>query len=205
MGEAEEGREEELGNMADKGNPVTALLNDSVQEQAEKMHAALERLDSFVIKIFESRQAYYEKLTLLNGATLTLLFSAMGLLAKGANPAIRAQITFPVFAGCWMLVVSIIICIIHNYINLYFLFHGNAWVFRFSFDMRRLRMRNAVTKAGLSAPDDIFGDSKEAEGHKANIGRTDTLCKVLGILAQALTISAYVEFLRALHRIFLSV
>jgi hypothetical protein len=200
-----ESREEKLGNMADKGNPVTTLLNDSVQDQAEKMHAALEGLDSFVSKIFESRQAYYEKLTLLNGATLTLLFSAMGLLAKGASPVIRAQIVWPVFSGCWMLVVSIIICIVHNYINLYFLLHGNAWVFRFSFDMRRLRVRSAVVKAGFLPPDGIFGESKEADKHKTNIGRTETLCKVLGIVAQALTISAYVEFLRALHRIFLSI
>lgn len=191
-------------DVADKSNPATSPLNDSVQDQAEKMHSAMEGLNSFVSRIFESRQAYYEKLTLLNGATLTLLFSAMGLLARGASTAVKAQMTSHVFTGCWMLVVSIVLCIAHNYINLSFLFHGNVSVFRTSFNLRRLRMRNALIKAGFSAPDEVFGPSKEAEIHRRVVGRTENLCKLLGILAQGLTIAAYCEFLQAIHRIFLS-
>lgn len=129
--------------MANEEQSVVTPLIDSVKEQLDKMHSTVEGLDSLVSKAFESRQTYYEKLTLLNSATLTLLFSAMGLLAKGASPAIKTQIAWPVFAGCWMLVVSIIICIVHNYINLYYLFHGNVSVFIFSITQTARRLRTA--------------------------------------------------------------
>jgi|ERR1700728_891282 len=191
--------------MADEEEPVTIPLVDSVKEQVDKLHSTVEGLDAFVSRVFESHQAYYEKLTLLNGATLTLLFSAMGLLAKGSSPVIKAQIASPVFAGCWMLVVSIIICILHNYINLYYLFHGNASVIAFSINSRRHRARIALIRAGASLDDGDWADSGKSAIHSKGTSLTERLCWILGILAQALTISAYVEFLRALHRIFLTV
>jgi hypothetical protein len=190
--------------MADEGNPGSPPLVDSVREQVDKMYATVAGLDSFVSKIFESRQAYYEKLTLLNGATLTLLFSAMGLLAKSSSPTMKAQITWPVFAGCWMLIASIILCIVHNYINLYYLFHGNASVFAFSVNATRRRLRNALISVGASLNDGEWVDSGKSAIHSKGVSLTERLCYILGILAQGLTIAAYIEFLTALHQIFLS-
>lgn len=191
--------------MADERNSGPPPLVDSVREQVDKMYAAVAELDSFVSKIFESRQAYYEKLTLLNGATLTLLFSAMGLVAKASSTTMKAQIIWPVFAGCWMLIASIVLCILHNYINLYYLFHGNASVFAFSVNATRRRLRNALMSAGVSVEATELGAPEEPSVHQRYISRNEKLCQVLGILAQGLTIAAYVEFLRALHTTFLNV
>lgn len=190
--------------MADESNPGSPPLVDSVREQMDKMQATVAGLDSFVSKVFESRQAYYEKLTLLNGATLTLLFSAMGLVAKGSSPIMKAQIIGPVFSGCWMLIASIILCIVHNYINLYFLFHGNASVFAFSVSATRRRLRKALMNAGASLNDTELEAPESPKAHPKYLSRTEKMCHVLGVLAQALTIAAYVEFLRALHIIFLN-
>lgn len=180
-------------------SPQPSGISPEAQAHLEKFFAHMERLGEFVGQVFQARQGFYEKLMILNGATLTLLFSAMTGFGATASPVHRAELYSRLLSGCWMLVASIICCLLHNFINIAYFVHSSAHILLGNMHNTRVRFYSALKRGGfVSDEPDLPPESPEANKSEKNATRTERFCRWIGVVAQGLTIAAYITFIRSL-------
>ncbi len=167
------------------------------------MFSEVSALKEFSVQAFTARQSFYEKLVLLDGATLTLLFTAVGGLSR-ANlaTAALARVSEILFIGCWLFIVSIVLSLLHNYVNIATLIHMNSSATRLTLHGRRVLLRDAFRRSGTASPlDNLPSADPEADKDLKKGTTTETLTRWFGIAAQACTTFGYVAFVASLQTV----
>lgn len=177
---------------------------DEVIERVDQMLSQLSGLHDFLKDVFEARQAFYEKLILLDGATLTLLFTVVGGLAHASlTNEILKKTGQHLFIGCWFLILSIILSLAHNQLNMATLIHMRGGVALLSARGSRVLLNIALRRAGHEV-ESLGAVDPEAQKATKRGSSTENWCRWIGVVAQTLTIFAYVEFVASLRTVVLA-
>jgi hypothetical protein len=147
------------------------------------------------IKLYGPKTSFYEKLMLLDSATLTLLFTVVSGVANQVhrnNIPVVGIVYFKV--GCWMLAVSIICCLMHNYLNIAAM--KSFFQFKLGTRIRMLvsRINRAVEALGHEQVIPMSTDQANKENKKFS-RRSKLLeycCHCVGFVAQIATVTAFV-------------
>ncbi len=188
-------------------NEETHKLNEwpsHTREQFEKFLLQITTgLQEITSQAFAARQGFYEKLILLNGATLTLLFTVIGGLSHAAiTKEALNQVGLSLFIGCWLFIVSIMLSLLHNHLNIATLIHMTSSAKRMSIHgsllMLGMSMQSAGITEGLTV--DPSGDLEAPKDLKKG-ATTEKMCQWIGVVAQALTIMGYVALVMSLQTV----
>jgi hypothetical protein len=176
-------------------------LSPDVREQLEKMASHLAGLQEFAAQAFAARQGFYEKLILLDGATLTLLFTVIGGLSHSAiTKESLARVGLRLFISCWLFVASIMLSLLHNHLNIATLIHMSSSLKRASFHANKWQFRFAMQRAGLGEKLETLPlADPDAEKDLKKGTTTENICRWVGFSAQALTICGYVVLVESLQ------
>lgn len=174
------------------------------REQHERiLSKIIDGMQEITSQAFAARQGFYEKLILLNGATLTLMFTVIsGISHSTISKEILNQVGLQLFIGCWLFVVSIMLSLLHNHLNIQTLIHMTSSVKRMSLNGNLLILRMTLQSAGIkekfsaSAMDDTAAANDFKKG-----AATEHMCRWSGVVAQAMTIIGYVMFVMSLHTV----
>ncbi|MDR3799785.1 MAG: hypothetical protein P4K93_16665 [Terracidiphilus sp.] len=172
-----------------------------VREQLEKLLAQVSGMQELTSQVFTARQGFYEKLILLDGATLTLLFTVVGGLSHSAiTMDTLDKLGRQIFIGCWLFILSIMLSLLHNHLNIANLVHLSSWVKRTSVHGNLRLFGISVRRAGV--PNEFEGlpdtDPEAAKSLRRGTA-TENLCRWIGVLAQAMTISGYIVLVTSLQ------
>lgn len=189
--------------MSEQQTPVLQALPSGALDQLDKLASELSSLLDFTTQAFTARQGFYEKLILLNGATLTLLFTVIGGLSHATlTKATLARVGDQLFIGCWLLILSIMFSLLHNHLNIAYLIHMSGSIRKTSVHQRRILLRLSLQGANDGRKlEELPPDNADAAKDLKKGTRTESLCRWIGVASQALTIFGYVAFVASLHTV----
>jgi hypothetical protein len=176
--------------------------NAEYSKRLDELKAHLDMAHLFVEKVHEHRQSYYEKLILLDSANLTVLLTAISSIASsGRGRSLFDQQSHRLSVGLWMLIASIICCLLHNQLNNAFFIHASSQRLITSLTSSRDLLARAAVLGGLDLglpplPANLGKEKVDKATRSMTFAEKGSL--ILGACAQILTIWAYVEFARAI-------
>lgn len=175
---------------------MTETAQQEVLQSAEDLLAKFPGSDLTFSEIFKARQSFFEHLMLLNAGTLSLLLTVICAIAASNHlNTFHLKDGSRLVIGCWMLILSIILSLIHNHLNLTFAAHMFGFRLSSGMHVSVVRFKEAYLKAVGQPPPPEPGDlGEQAEESLRKSKTTETLCRYIGPAAQVLTILAYVEF-----------
>jgi hypothetical protein len=79
-----------------------------------------QRLDTLILETHKATTAFFDRLLLLNGATLSLIITvgSTALLTSQHPLALDAGLRQRILVGCYLLALSFAFCLLHNYLKL---------------------------------------------------------------------------------------
>ena len=129
--------------------PRPRQLPSHVWERIEKLRQELSGAQEITSLAFAARQGFYEKLILLDGVTLTLLFTVIGGLSHSATPKeTLVRVGHWLFIGCWLFILSVMMSLLHNHLNIATLIHMTGFVKRASAHGSLLMLKVSLRSAG---------------------------------------------------------
>ncbi len=178
-------------------------LPTQVREEIRNLTSEFSGLVEFSSQVFSARQGFYEKLILLDGATLTLLFTVIGGLSHSAiTKEVLARVGEPLFIGCWLFILSIMLSLLHNHLNIATLIHMSSSVKRTSVHGSLLLLRASMMGAGMANKMEALPDTDpDAQKALKQGAITENICKWVGTIAQASTIFGYVALVASLQTV----
>ncbi len=184
-------------------SPKPKELPSEVREQIEKLLSQVTGVQEITSQAFAARQGFYEKLILLDGATLTLLFSVIGGISHSAiTKEALDKVGQELFIGCWLFILSIMVSILHNHLNIATLIHMTSAAVRTSVHGSHALLRISMKKAGITDESEtIQAADPEVQKDLKKGAVTENLCRWVGTVAQAATIFGYVVFVASLHTV----
>jgi len=187
----------------DGESPKQNQFSSDVQAQLEKLLAQFSGMQDIASQVFSARQGFYEKLILLNGATITLLFTVIGGLSHSAiSKGALNKLGLDLFVGCCLFVLSIMLSLLHNHLNIATLIHMTGHIKRTSFH-GGLRLLTISIRRGRGP--NVLEDLPESDPEAANDLRKGTVsenwCRWVGVLAQTMTICGYVTLVVSLRTV----
>jgi hypothetical protein len=179
-----------------------------LERHTDQLRSDLSGAREFASEVFDARQSFYQHLMLLNAGTLSLLFTVILALAA-SNHLTSTQIhgTGHLLTGCWLLVLSIVLSLLHNHFNVSFLIHSGSSFISNAATNDTSALYITLQRAGIDSPVPEEGAkiAAGAERSRKASGHAENVCRVLGPVAQGLTIVAYVEFVSSIRSIVLSI
>lgn len=170
-------------------------------EYLEKIRQEISNSQEIATQAFSARQGYFEKLILLNGATLTLMSTVIGGFSHSTiAKEMLVRVGYLFFIGCWLFIASIMLSLLHNHVNISYLLHMTAHIKRTSLHATNLMLRASLR--GEEAYDEMPAlPETDPEAEKALIEGTksEKLCRWIGLGAQSLTILGYVALVISLQ------
>jgi hypothetical protein len=129
-----------------------------------------ERLDMLILETHKATIAFFDRLLLVNGGTLSLIITvgSTALLTSQHPLTLDAGLRQRILVGCYLFAWSFLLCLLHNYLKL----PGMATAFSYSL----LRQQAMGTWQKVIA----------------------CICTVLGIIARCLTVAGYFQLVRVL-------
>ncbi len=184
-------------------SPKPRELPAQVRDEIRNLTSEFSGLQEFSSQVFSARQGFYEKLILLNGATLTLLFTVIGGVSHSAitMDALNSVANL-LFVGCWLFILSIMLSLLHNHLNIATLIHMSSSVKWASVQGSRALLRMSMMSAGIaSSMEAIPIPDPEAQKALKRGAITENICKWVGTAAQASTILGYIALVFLLRAV----
>lgn len=174
-----------------------------VREQLENLLSQVAGMQEVASQAFAARQGFYEKLMLLDGATLTLLFTVIGGLShSGTSKETLVRIGNQLFIGSWLFIVSIMLSLLHNHVNISYLIHMTNSIKRTSLHGSQAMLRMSMKSAGIENELAALPDADPEIQKALKKGTfTEKICIWTGLVAQALTILGYVALVSSLQTV----
>lgn len=172
-------------------------------EYLEKIRQEISGAQEIASQAFSARQGYFEKLILLNGATLTLLFTVIGGLSHAnVSKETLVSVGHLLFIACWLFIVSIMLSLLHNHVNISYLLYMTAHVKRSSLHASHLMLMASLKSADLNNELEVLPETDpEAEKAMKKGAASEKLCRWIGFGAQTLTILGYVALVTSLQTV----
>jgi hypothetical protein len=179
---------------------------NELEKRIDQARSGLRDADQAYVETFKARQTFYEHLMLLNAGTLTLLFTVVCALTVSAHiGSLHLQDGRRLVSGCWMLVLSIVLSLLHNHFNISFLIHSRIGAVSTAVGIDLALLGSAIKK--VSKETELHGTAEldsTATKHQKLTAFAENVCRVLGPAAQILTIAAYIEFVLSMRATILS-
>lgn len=188
--------------MSEETNKAVGVPRE-VMEQIEKLLSEVSAVKDFATQAFTARQGFYEKLVLLNGATLTLFFTVTGGLSHAAlNRGTLERVSGSLFIGCWLFILSIMLSLLHNHLNIATLIHMSGSLTRTAAHGRRVLLGVSLRGVGIASKfDGLPAEDPEAANDLKKGKMTENAIRWIGPAAQAATIFGYVAFVSSLQAV----
>ncbi len=152
----------------------------------------MEASSALVEKVYTARQSFYERLLVVDSATLSLLFTVVGLIANlSQHHSFRSSDASYLIWACWLLIASAVACLVHNYFNKEYLVAAGSSKTIAGWNVSRELLSSYMTAAGGEAdpPNKNLVQEADQLWQKAEV--LEKICDYVGLVAQVLTIIAY--------------
>jgi hypothetical protein len=164
---------------------VLKLMGDVVSKNMEASSALVE-------KVYTARQSFYERLLVVDSATLSLVFTVVGLVANlSQHHSFRSSDASFMIWACWLLIASAVACLVHNYFNKDYLTSAGSSKMLAAWDASRELISCYQTAAGEEPYPSTNKLSEESEQLWKQAEVIEKICDYVGLAAQVLTIIAY--------------
>lgn len=168
-------------------------LLTELRERLEEFSATYSEMGASLSTIGEARSNFCEKLMLLNGASLTLMFTVVGTAGIRMHVGNHIGDLRGFKIACCLLIVSTIFCILHNQMNTAMLVHEFNARFTLLVQMRMDQVNSVFKKLGLREVG--FKPVKPPQTHTKHLISTENVMRVSSTVAQVCTVAAYVALL----------
>ena len=169
-------------------------------KEKDDLVSAFGTLDPMAVEQFKARQGFFEHLMLLNGATLSLIITATGVLAYQHPATIRPEVAHHVVVGCWWLITAVVLSLVHNHLNIVVLVNllggRYSWTLRFKFHAFYNAIPAGTTTEEWAEIDKRFSTAGKMRVKIASV--MDYSCAAAGYVAEAATVVGYIQFLLVL-------
>jgi hypothetical protein len=150
--------------------------------------------------IHQSRANFCEKLILLNGATLTLMFTVVGGIGAQAHHASQLMGGLKDFKwACALLILSTLLCIIQSQANNSMLVYQVNNSIALSTQLRMTRINHVLSNLGR--PNIPFTPAKPIAENTANMKRNENILRFCSVVAELSTVGAYIALIAFFNRL----
>ncbi len=182
-----------IGNVP-PNNPMSHSIGpeDIIKFKADLASKSMEASSALVEKVYTARQSFYERLLVVDSATLSLLFTVVGLIANlSQHRSFRSSDATYLIWACWLLIASAVACLAHNYFNKEYLSTAGSSKVLAAWNASRELISSYQTAAGEEPEPSTNKLSEESERLWKQAEVIEKICDYVGLAAQGLTIIAY--------------
>jgi hypothetical protein len=182
---------------------MTSGPNDDRDQQSNLMQKHIALVNGSVLELHRARCSFYDRLILLDGGTLTLLVTGVSALVASKH---YVQEPHRLMWGCWLLIASIVACLIHNHSNINSLilaFNSNREL-SLLIDLNSRNQANLVEYTRLLLQPKKIPTTESINKSRARAIYVEWVSNIVGLSAQLMTVLAYIELVLALRSTVLS-